>query len=220
MNKLILSGVALAALAGPSAALAQQHSLAEDAAAFGARPAASQVSLSPDGHNVLYLTPGPGPKTFAVISDLAKGDSNVVVSTDGKPESLSWCAYSSKSRVVCSIYAIVDIIGWPATMSRKLSMNTQGADAKLLIKGEGGRSVRSSDGYILDWRQSVDGKVLMARTTSAGLQVDLVDTETLKVDDDRASQSPFGWIFVRPPRQHPDHEGGSARQRRRPDRKG
>jgi len=180
LKNLFLGGAALAALVLSSPVAAQQHTLAEDAAAFGARPAASQVSLSPDGHNVLYLTPGPGPKTYAVISDLASGKSNIVVSTDGKPESLSWCAYPSESRVVCSIYAIVDIMGWPATMSRKLSMNTQGADAKLLSKGEGNRVLYSSDGYILDWRQSVDGKVLMARTTSAGLEVDLVDTATLK----------------------------------------
>jgi dipeptidyl aminopeptidase/acylaminoacyl peptidase len=180
VKALLFRNVAVAALLSAAGVAAAQatHSLAEDAAAFGARPAVSGVSLSPDGHHVLYLTPGPGPKTYAVISDLASGTSNVVVSTDGKPEGLSWCGYSSQSRVVCSVYAIVDIMGWPATMSRKISMDTQGADAKLLSKAD--RSVRSSDGYILDWRQSVDGKVLMARTTSDGLEVDLVDTATLK----------------------------------------
>jgi len=180
LTNLILNGAALAALVVASPVAAQQHSLAEDAAAFGARPAASGVSLSPDGQNLLYLTPGPGPKTHAVISNLASGATRSVVSTDGKPESVSWCAYSSPRRVVCSIYAIVDIMGWPATMSRKVSMDTAGADAKLLSKPDGRRSVRSSDGVILDWRQSVDGKVLMARPTSGGLTVDLVDTETLK----------------------------------------
>lgn len=175
---MFLRGAAAAALTLSAPVGAQQKSLAEDAAAFGARPAASGVSLSPDGHHVLYLTPGPGPKTYAVISDLAQGSTNVVVSTDGKPEGLSWCSYSSEVRVVCSIYAIVDIMGWPATMSRKISINTQGADAKLLYKAD--RSLRSSDGYILDWRQSVDGKVLMARTTGNGLSVELIDTATLK----------------------------------------
>lgn len=176
----LITGVALAALLSSGARAQTTRSLAEDAAAFGARPAASRVSLSPDGRSVLYLTPGPGPKTYAVISDLKSGTSKVVVSSDGKPESLSWCAFSSSTRIVCSIYAIVDIIGWPATMSRKVSMTTDGTDAKLLYKAD--RGVRSSDGSILDWRQSVDGKVLMARTTSKGLEVALVDTETLKAE--------------------------------------
>ena len=196
MKSVFLGGVAVAALCFASVAVAQQHSLAEDAAAFGARPAASGVGLSPDGINVLYLTPGPGPKTYGVISNLGTGKSNVFVSTDGKPENLSWCNYSAADRIVCSIYAIVDMMGWPATMSRKIAMNTDGGDAKLLSKPDRNTDayLRQSDGYILDWRQSVDGKVLMARTyvpeegtigtqisnTKEGLGVDLIDTRTLR----------------------------------------
>ena len=172
------------------------RSLAEDAAAFGARPAARGVSLSPDGANLLYLTPGPGPKTYGVITSLASGKSEVFVSSDGKPENLSWCSYAASDRVVCSIYAIVDTMGWPVTMSRKVTMSTTGGDAKLLSTPERHTDayLRASDGYILDWRQAVDGKVLMARTyvpeegkigtsitdTKEGLGVDLVDTRTLR----------------------------------------
>lgn len=196
MTKFFVAGVAAAALVSSAALSAQQHSLAEDAAAFGARPAASSVSLSPDGMNVLYLTPGPGPKTFGVISNLSTGKSNVVVSTDGKPENLSWCNYSAPDRVVCSVYAIVNTMGWPVTMSRKIAMNTDGSDAKLLAKPDRHTDayLRMSDGYILDWRQSIDGKVLMARTyvpeegkigtnlsdSKEGLGVDLVDTRTIR----------------------------------------
>lgn len=189
-------GVAALALLQPAIAAAQSRSLAEDAAAFGAREAADSVSLSPDGAHVLYLTPGPGPKTFGVISNLGSGKSEVFVSTDGKPENLSWCNYSAADRVVCSIYAIVDTMGWPVTMRRKVTMSTTGGDAKLLSRPERYTDayLRSSDGFILDWRQSVDGKVLMARTyvpeegtigtsisdRKEGLGVDLVDTRTLR----------------------------------------
>lgn len=196
MNHWVLCSVACAALMGSSALNAQQHSLAEDAAAFGAREAVDSVSLSPDGVNVMYLTPGPGPKTFGVISNLATGKSNVFVSTDGKPENLSWCNYSAADRVVCSIYAIVDTMGWPITMSRKIAMDTNGGNAKLLARPQRNYDayLSQSDGYILDWRQSVDGKVLMARTyvpeegkmnthisdTKEGLGVDLIDTRNLR----------------------------------------
>jgi len=196
VNLLFLRSVAVAALTISSPVWAQQKSLAEDATAFGARPAASSVSLSPDGVNVLYLTPGPGPKTFAVISNLGSGTSNVVVSSDGKPENISWCNYSATDRVVCSIYAIVDTMGWPLTMSRKIAVNTDGSNAKLLSRPDRNTDayMRVSDGYILDWRQSLDGKVLMARTyvpeegkigttlsdTKEGLGVDLVDTRSAR----------------------------------------
>lgn len=196
MKKLMFCGVAALALLQPSVAAAQARSLAEDAAAFGARAAARGVSLSPDGSNLLYLTPGPGPKTFGVISNLASGKSGVFVSSDGDPENLSWCGYSASDRVVCSIYAIVNTMGWPVTMSRKVSMATNGGDAKLLSRPDRNTDayLRSSDGFIFDWRQAVDGKVLMARTyvpeegtigttisdKKEGLGVDLIDTRTLR----------------------------------------
>lgn len=197
VNKFWLRGAAIAALAIAAPAAAQQaHSLAEDAAAFGARQAVASPGLSPDGSSVLYLTPGPGLKTFAVISNLQTGKSNVLVSTDGSPESLYDCTYSASDRAVCGIYAIVDTIGYKITMTRQVAMDTDGANAKLL-----GQPVRNTDAYIrqfdtavVDWRQARDGKVLMERyyvpeagkvgsnivDTKEGLGVDLVDTRTLK----------------------------------------
>lgn len=196
VKNLFLCGAGALALMQSGMAVAQQRSLAEDAAAFGAREAVDSISLSPDGGNVLYLTPGPGPKTFGVISNLASGKSDVIVSSDGKPENLSWCNYAASDRLICSIYAIVDTMGWPVTMSRKVTMGTNGGNARLLSRPDRHTDayLRASDGYILDWRQSVDGKVLMARTyvpeegkigstisdRKEGLGVDLVDTRTLR----------------------------------------
>lgn len=175
---------------------AQQHSLAEDAAAFGARQAVVSPGLSPDGSSVLYLTPGPGPKTFAVISNLQTGKSDVMVSTDGSPETLYDCTYSAPDRAVCGIYAIVDTIGYKLTMTRQVAMDLNGADPKLL--GQPSRHtdayIRQFDASVLDWRGARDGKVLMQRAyvpeagkietniidRREGLGVDLVDTRSLR----------------------------------------
>ena len=195
MKALLFRSVAVAALLSAAGVAAAQatHSLAEDAAAFGARPAVSGVNLSPDGHHVLYLTPGPGPKTYAVISDLASGTSNVVVSTDGKPEGLSWCGYSvARPRRVFGLRDCRHHGMAGDDVASRFSTDTQGADAKLLSKAD--RSVRSSDGYILDWRQSVDGKGADGAAQRAnGLEVDLVDTA-----DTRNRQRSSGPIPVRP----------------------
>lgn len=48
---------ALLALAQP--ATAQQRTLADPAAAFGARESVCGVDLSPDGRSLIYLAPGP-----------------------------------------------------------------------------------------------------------------------------------------------------------------
>ena len=68
MKALLFRSVAVAALCYSTAAVAQTtHTLAEDAAAFGARERVVAARLSPDGASVMYLTPGPGAKTFAEL---------------------------------------------------------------------------------------------------------------------------------------------------------
>ena len=70
-------------------ASAQDAGLAADAKAFGSREAVISPRLSPDGSSVMYLTPGHGPKTFAVISNLVTGKTAVMTAADAVP---SCCA--------------------------------------------------------------------------------------------------------------------------------
>jgi dipeptidyl aminopeptidase/acylaminoacyl peptidase len=182
-----------------AAAPAQQaHTLAEDAAAFGARPAVSSPSLSPDGSSVLYITPGPGPRSFAVISNLETGKSSVVTSADGNPETLSWCNYSSPSRAVCRISALTHQTSQILGFQRLISMNTDGSDGKLLGQQSSiyDTALRQTDAVVLDWKGRADGKVLMERVyvpegglaaiqsrlarKKSGLGVDVVDTKSLQ----------------------------------------
>ena len=87
-------------LATPAAA----DTLAADAIAFGARESVDAVDLSPDGKRVLYLTPGQGRKTVAVVGDLSSGQFSQVLSTDGNPESLDWCGFATPSRIICRVH--------------------------------------------------------------------------------------------------------------------
>ena len=88
MKSWLFAGAAAIAATSVGASAQTTHTLAEDATAFGARPAVAAPALSPDGSSVLYITPGPGPKGFAVISNLDTGKSTVVTSADGNPELL------------------------------------------------------------------------------------------------------------------------------------
>jgi dipeptidyl aminopeptidase/acylaminoacyl peptidase len=192
------SGAAVAALLSGVAQAQATHTLADDAAAFGAREAVSQPALSPDGSSVLYITPGPGPKTYAVISNLVTGKTNVVTSADGNPEVLRWCNYSAPDRTVCQVSALshqtADIIGF----TRLIAMDTDGTKPKLLGQQDSiyDEYLRQTDAVILDWNEARNGKVLMERVyipeqgkaaiesrlarKKTGLGVDLVDTRTLQ----------------------------------------
>jgi dipeptidyl aminopeptidase/acylaminoacyl peptidase len=195
----LLAGAASFAAISVAAHAQTTHTLAEDAAAFGARPSVSMAGLSPDGSSVMYITPGPGPKTYGVISNLQTGKSTVLTSADGNPETLSWCDYSAPDRAVCRISALTHqstsaIVGF----ERLISMNIDGTDGKMLGQQSSFfyTALRQTDAYILDWNNKSDGKVLMERVyvpeggeaaissrlsrKKSGLGVDLVDTHNLQ----------------------------------------
>jgi dipeptidyl aminopeptidase/acylaminoacyl peptidase len=194
----IFGGAAMAALICGSARAQAPHSLADDAAAFGARPAVTAPSLSPDGSSVMYITPGPGPKTYAVISNLQTGKTSVMTSADGNPEVYRWCNYSASDRAVCRISALTHQNSAILGFQRLISMNTDGTDGKLLGQHDSfyDEALRQTDGVILDWNNARDGKVLMEREyvpqggqaaigsrlarKKSGLGVDLVDTRNLQ----------------------------------------
>ncbi len=198
MRTMLLGAAAVAALCFAGAGVAQSPvSLADDAAAFGAREAVHQPNLSPDGSKVLYLTPASGRKTAAVIMDLGSGQFTNLLSSDGEPESLDWCGFAAPGRVICNFSGhteakgLGDLLGF----SRLISMGTDGGNPKLLGQAESAYDawLRQDDGSIVDWLD-VNGSVLMERlyvpeegkigslviNKKKGSGVDRVDVTTLK----------------------------------------
>ncbi len=192
-------GLFAALLASASVLSAQAPATArtDAAAAFGARESVSDVDLSPDGTSVLYLTPGPGRRTVAVLGNLQTGAFTQIASSDGDPETLRWCAFASASRVVCRISGEVknstgDLIGF----ARLIAIDANGGNAKMLGQAASryDASLRQNDGTIIDWDGATRGTVLMSRNyvpeagkigsavirTASGSGVDRVDVTTLR----------------------------------------
>ena len=198
MKTWMVCGAAVAALAVAGAANAQSNSLATDAAAFGAREAVHAPDLSPDGSSVVYLTPGPGRKTAAVVGNFDSGKFTTMVTSDGRPESLTWCNFASAVRGVCRFGGIVknpgqvDLLGF----SRLVALNLDGSKPKLLGQPATSYelSIRSVDAVVIDWLTQASGEVLVERLyvpeegkigsavvrTKKGWGVDRVDVTTLK----------------------------------------
>ena len=166
-SRIALLATAIGSLCIATPGGAQQHTLAEDAKAFGVREAVDGPDLSADGNMIMYLTPGPGRKTAAVIGDLRTAQFTTMVSTDGNPESLTWCHFAGLTRAVCRFGALVkssslgDILG----ASRLISMDLSGGDGKLLGKPQSAFDLgfRQYDAQVIDWLGGTDGTVLVNR---------------------------------------------------------
>ena len=216
LNKLMFSA-GIAALVVASAGHAQAPaSLAADAAAFGARQAVDAPDLSPDGTRVLYLTPGPGHRTFAVQGDLSTGQFSRVVSSDGEPESLRSCRYASMTRLVCRFAGIVEsknnahLAGELLGFSRLVALDINGGNPKML--GQAGSqydaSIRQYDGRIIDWLGGSSGSVLMSRLyvpeegkigslvqqKKKGVGVDKLDVTSLRRDPVEGPREGAGYM--------------------------
>src|SRR5436190_19329589 len=87
--------LASASLLVPAPLYAQDAGLAANAKAFGAREAVIEPALSPDGSRVIYVTPGSGRKSIAVVGNLDSGQFTQVVGSEGNPDILRWCNFAS-----------------------------------------------------------------------------------------------------------------------------
>ena len=190
----------MAALGFSARATAQTtHTLAEDAAAFGARDAVQHPDLSADGSSVIYVTPGPGRKSVAVIGNLDTGKFTTLASSDGNPDVIRWCNFASPTRAVCKVGGNVAnnlfrVIGF----SRLISMNNDGGDAKQLGQPASRYDawIRQYDAEVVDWLDGAGDKILLERQyvpeegkigthfvrDKTGLGVDRIDVRTLVSD--------------------------------------
>ena len=181
----------------PAPAVAEDASLAADAKAFGAREAVNAPDLSADGSRVIYVTPGPGRSSFAVIGNLGTGQFTQVAATQGNPDILRWCEFASASRVVCRITGNTtkSVADEPIGYSRLLSMNNDGSDPKPLGQSESSydAGLRQVDGSVVDRLGGSNNKLLIEREyvpeegkigtrlvrDKKGLGVDLLDVTNL-----------------------------------------
>ncbi len=166
---------------------------------FGERPAVESIDLSPDGHRVIYVTPGPGSASVAMLADLRTGDQPTqVLRTSGRPDRLQWCRFASDEQLVCKVGGVVRRSDLLVPFTRLVTIRTDGTGLQMLGQKESryDARLRQFDGSILDWLPDESGKVLMARDyipeagkagtrivrSEDGLGVDRIDLSTLRAE--------------------------------------
>src|SRR5580658_5565323 len=168
------------------------------AAAFGARPSVSGMTLSPDGQSVAYLAPTEGQGSVAYTLSLTKGASpKVALRATGKPERLRSCAWASNERLVCTASALIKDpqLGF-LPVTRVVAANADGSNFQLLSRRDSfyTHGMQLGGGYVIDYLPEETGAVLMTRvylpddkmgshlgSSSRGLGVDWIDTRNLTV---------------------------------------
>ncbi len=193
--------VALAALfllplasapASPAPAAAAPAAASDPAAVFGARPSVEQISMSPSGNKIAYITPGRGQSTVLLTVDAAGGtEPKQALYADGKPERIKSCFWVSEERLVCTIVMMEQNGEEVYPFSRLLAIDADGRKQQMLSRP--GRSddayVALSGGAVVDALPGQDGLVLMSRIyipeerqgtnlndSRQGLGVDRLDT--------------------------------------------
>lgn len=162
-----------------------------DAKVFGARPAVLDISLSPSGSRIAYLTPADGSHEGLVIVDMKTGASKPLMIMRQDKAELAGCNWATDTQLICTVDYVIanvtDLVGFDRVFaidaeSGKATMMSDrpGFDA-LDIMQSGGRVVAldppGHDGKIMMTRQWVPESTTGTRTNSdrEGLGVDLVD---------------------------------------------
>lgn len=190
----LLSGVAIGAASVAGSARADDAGML--AAKFGAMPSVEQISLSPDGRKIAFVTPTADSRSTLAVIDLDAGATpKAVLTSPNGNETLRSCSWSSNTRLVCVIYIIYEVDGQRLGFSRAMAVNADGSKLVQLSAPTSDTSlgIAQNGGRVIDW--TVAGKentVLMTRSfvpesstgnisaqTREGLGVEEVNTLTL-----------------------------------------
>ena len=169
---------------------------AELAARFGALESVNQISLAPDARKLAYIGQSGEDQVIYIVDMVAWGQPKPIVKIDASTGHLSWCRWSSNTRLVCQARTIHDDVGVLLGFSRLLAVDSDGQHLIKLTKDTNSNShgVLQDGGDVLDWDVAdKPGQVLMTRdyiaddqigsrvgSSETGLGIDLVDTATLK----------------------------------------
>jgi dipeptidyl aminopeptidase/acylaminoacyl peptidase len=170
----------------------------DPATAFGTRPSASMLSLSPDGASIAYVAPneGEGSTLYTMrLGDNARATRALVA--DGKPWRMRGCDWVANNRLACTIYSVqkASVTDYePVVVTRLVAVDADSKNLRMLsTQQRQTRGFQLRGGEIIDRLPDEDGVVLMTRNyvgeensslsltkvnSKTGLGVDRIDTRT------------------------------------------
>ncbi|UYV14711.1 alpha/beta hydrolase family protein [Porphyrobacter sp. ULC335] len=192
-RNLLLAGTALATI-GAGGAVAAQETADEAAIRFGARADVLDISLSPSGNKIVFISAGPGHTEVVNVIDLTADAAVKPVLTNGeKVVDIDSCEWASEERLLCQLSGMGGGDGSILIpFDRLIALNADGTNIRMISQRESSRSLGfnqfGGDVLALDVAGE-EGMILMTRnfipeaTTGSrlgnekrGLGAELVDT--------------------------------------------
>jgi dipeptidyl aminopeptidase/acylaminoacyl peptidase len=195
-RNVLLAGVSLGLVATGSAAQAQ--AAADPAIKFGARADVMDISLSPSGTKIAYVSAGPDHTEVVHVIDLnGEFTPRPIAANREQIADLDWCEWATDTRLVCKVSGMAfsgDGVLLP--FDRLIAVSDDGSNVKELSKRQSADAIqamqfggdvialnaRGEQGQILMTRQYVPESNPATRLSSdkSGFGVDLVDVTTAK----------------------------------------
>ena len=200
-RSMLLAGSILAVLGhGPLAAqdTSGKEDVAATALAFGARESVLDISLSPSGNKIAYISGGPDHFEIVSVIDLG-GDAKprMILANREKDTDLDWCEWATDSRLLCQLSGMAQ--GQPGVLlpfDRMFALDDIGTNIIQISRNQSIFATRAlqdggdvialdastEQGQIVMTRQYVPEADTASRTfkDTEGLGVDLVDIVTGK----------------------------------------
>ena len=184
------------AMASATAPVAAADPQVDKAAQFGALESVHDISLSPDGNRIAFISPAPDRSRQLFVVDTAEGAApRRILSSNGADSSMAWCGWITNSRLACLAYARGDYNGRIVGATRIFALDADGKNIRDLSNRLSHRSIYADfrGGSVIDWSASDNGSLLMTRSyvpeeelgtrmlsKAEGLGVDRVDSVNAK----------------------------------------
>lgn len=192
MKKLYLS-LALGAMLTAAPAQAQADDLEDTAARFGVRASILDISLSPSGNKIVWVSAGPEHSEIVNVVDLTDGQVRQITQNTEQIGDITRCDWSTDSRLICQLAGMAEgRSGILLPFSRMFAINDDGTEARVLSERQSSRAlgfaqdggnivaldVSGSENSILVTREHVPEDSTGTRLSSSkkGLGVDVLDT--------------------------------------------
>lgn len=177
---------------------AKADDLAITARQFGSREDVLDISLSPSGNKIAYVSAGPGHSEILSVIDL-NGDPvpKRILANSEMIADLDWCQWATEDRLVCQVSGMAEEASKVLLpYDRLFAVNADGSNLEEISKRQSSNAVRVAQfgGDVLAFDVGDEpGQILMSRQyvpeltngtrvarTETGFGVDLVDVRTGK----------------------------------------
>ena len=185
----IIGGLCVASVLGCAAQGQTAEPASDLAAAFGARPAISQVALAPDGHAVSFVAPLKGQGSALFVLALQDGaEPRRVAVASGAPERLNECHWARNDTLICEVYGSFphkDMMApggaWPVPFQ---NLDIVPANGPAKPQDDKSTPLSFGPGGVLDWIGDGASRVIVQTVSMAGrnAQLDWFDSKTGKRD--------------------------------------